>query len=61
MYANGSAAEQLQNLINEHAAQGWEYVCLDKIETVMPPESGCFGFNAKPGFRNVYTVAVFRK
>lgn len=61
IYANGSAAEQLQILINEYAAQGWEYVRLDKVESVIPPEHGCFGFNSKPGFRNVYTVAVFRK
>ncbi|MCF8257448.1 MAG: DUF4177 domain-containing protein [Flavobacteriales bacterium] len=61
IYANGSAAEQLQSLINEYAAQGWEYVGLDKMETVIPPESGCFGFNSRPGFRNIHTVAVFRR
>ena len=56
-----SVAEQLQNLINEYSAQGWEYVRLESVETQVAPDNGCFGFGAKPGFTTNFKMAVFKQ
>lgn len=56
-----TVAGQLQTLINEHSAQGWEYVRLENVETAVEPESGCFGFGAKPGYRTSFKMVVFKK
>lgn len=54
-------AGQLQNLINEYSAQGWEYVRLEVVETHIEADAGCFGFGAKPGFNTIFRMIVFRK
>ncbi|MCC6372968.1 MAG: hypothetical protein IT236_18340 [Bacteroidia bacterium] len=56
-----NVASQLEKLINEHSAQGWEYVRLEVVETEIAAEAGCFGFGAKPGFNTVFRMVVFRK
>jgi len=56
-----AVAEQLQNLINEYSIQGWEYIRLENVETQVAPESGCFGFGAKPGFNTIYKMVVFKQ
>ena len=56
-----AVAAQLQTLINEYSSQGWEYVRLENVETQVAPDSGCFGFGAKPGFSTIFKMVVFKK
>ena len=40
----GSAASELQSIINTKQSEGWEFVSLSSLQTtVTPPKSGCFG------------------
>lgn len=59
--SSSTAASQLQSLITNYANDGWEYVRLENIETSVAPESGCFGFGAKPGYTTSVEVIVFKK
>jgi len=45
-----AAAEQLANLINQYASQGWRYARMENVEINIhdPGTKGCFGFG--PGF-----------
>jgi hypothetical protein len=60
--AQGAAA-QLQDLVNQHANQGWRFHGLENVEMVVhyPGNSGCLGFGATPATRGVipYNMAVF--
>lgn len=63
--ANGegapAAASQLQTLIATNAAQGWEYVRLEQVETHIAGTDGCFGFGAMPASSRSLSMVVFRK
>jgi hypothetical protein len=65
------AAQQLADLINHHAQEGWKYERLETLVTMVttpatPGTSGCLGIGATPGIpastksTEVY-VAVFSK
>lgn len=54
-------AEQLERLINDFAAQGWEYIRLENVETQVAGSTGCFGIGATPGFNTIYKMVVFKK
>lgn len=56
-----AVAKQLQNLINDYSAQGWEYVRLENVETSVEGDNGCFGIGAKPGYNTSCMVAVFKR
>lgn len=67
----GKAAQQLEELINHHAAEGWTYYGLESLSTrvttpATPGSSGCLGIGATPGTpaftdtAEIY-VAVFHK
>ena len=56
-----NVAEQLQNLINDHSVQGWEYVRLEVVETTIAADLGCFGFGSKPAYNTVFRMVVFKK
>jgi hypothetical protein len=60
-----SAANQLQNLINEQAAQGWKFISLENAETIVitPANSGCFGIGATAESSRItrFDMAVFEK
>jgi hypothetical protein len=56
-----NVAQQLERLIREHTAEGWEYVRLENVETMVAADSGCFGFGGKPAFTTVFKMAVFKK
>jgi hypothetical protein len=63
------AAQQLADLINRNAREGWKYVRLETLATLVttpavPGEKGCFGYGATPGTpasteRTEVYVAVF--
>lgn len=56
-----AAAAQLQQLINEYAGGGWEYVRLESVETYVHGDNGCFGIGATPPRTTVYSMAVFKR
>lgn len=56
------AAAQLEVLIRQVVAEGWEYVRLETIPTYVAGDNGCFGLLfVTPASSRAYTVAVFRK
>jgi hypothetical protein len=62
-----AVADQLDLLINDMSSQGWEYVRLENVDTVIkgaPGQNGCFGLGAtpaEPDYTTSYMVAVFKK
>jgi hypothetical protein len=61
--AEGSqhAATQLESLVHLHAQDGWEYIRLERVETYVAGDKGCFGFGATPPRLTSYSMVVFRK
>ena len=56
-----AAAEQLQQLCDEQAASGWEFMGLETVSTYVAGSSGCFGIGATPSVQTSFSMAVFRK
>lgn len=54
-------AKQLENLIEQYTDQGWKYIRLESVSTVVQPDNGCFGIGAKPAFMSSYQMVVFSK
>lgn len=59
--ASQVAVNQLQSLIDNELANGFEFVSMGSIETSVAPTSGCLGIGAKPGYNTSVAVAVFKK
>ena len=55
------AASQLQALVSMMSQDGWDYVRLESVETVIEGDNGCFGLGATPSSTISITMAVFRK
>jgi len=55
------AARQLQQLIDQQRAQGYEYVRLEEITTCIDGTNGCLGIGAKPSYIVTVSVAIFKK
>ena len=55
------AALQLEGLIQTYAQDGWEYVRLERVETYVAGDNGCFGLGATPARTISCSMAVFRK
>lgn len=58
---SAAAATQLEGLVNQNSAQGWEYVRMESVQTVIAGTKGCFGIGATPAIMTVYSMVVFRK
>lgn len=56
-----TAASQLETLIASNAAQGWEYVRLEQVDTYVAGTNGCFGLGATPSRTTSISMAVFRQ
>lgn len=56
-----AASSQLQNLIDSHTSESWEYVRLEQVETNIAGSSGCFGLGATPSQTISVSMAVFRR
>ncbi len=56
-----AAAGQLQSVIASQAADGWEYVRLEQVETHIAGNNGCFGIGASPMLTRSVSMAVFRQ
>lgn len=59
--ASQVAVNQLQSLIDEELANGFEFISMGSIETSVAPTSGCLGIGAKPGYNTSVAVAIFKK
>jgi hypothetical protein len=59
-YQGNEAAQFLQNVVNHHAAQGWEFYRVDKLGIVTTP--GCLAalFGAKQ-LQMEFSVVTFRR
>ena len=55
------AVNQLQRLIDQELADGYEFVSMGSIETSVAPTNGCLGIGAKPGYSTSIAVAIFKK
>lgn len=56
-----AAAGQLQSLIAQQGAEGWEYVRLEQLTTHVAGTDGCFGIGAVPPSMRTVSLAVFRR
>jgi hypothetical protein len=56
-----AAAAQLESVISAHAAEGWDYVRLEQVDTYVAGSNGCFGFGAVPGRSISIAMVVFRR
>lgn len=56
-----NVAQQLEDIIKYHTNQGWKYISLESVTTFVQPDSGCFGFGAKPGYTTTRQMVVFGK
>lgn len=57
----GAAAAQLERVILAHETEGWEYVRLEHVDTVISGSNGCFGIGAQPDRQASIAMAVFRR
>ncbi len=55
------AVDQLQSLIDNQMAAGYEFISMGNIETTITPTNGCLGIGAKPGYNTSIAVAVFKR
>jgi hypothetical protein len=62
---SSDAAQQLSQLVNQRAQEGWEYMRLESVSTIVttPANAGCMGFGATPAtsIETVVYMAVFRQ
>lgn len=56
---SAAVAAQMQSIIDSHSLEGWEYVRMDTVETVVK-DGGCFGIGGKSTITS-YNVLVFNK
>ena len=56
------AASQLQSVITQYSAQGWEYVRLETVETYVRGDSGCLGIGSTdPRWEHFKMIVLRRK
>lgn len=58
---NADVAKQVQNVIAQEAAGGWEFVSCGNIDTTIEGSAGCFGIGAKPSVNTSVLVLIFKK
>ena len=56
-----TVANQLQNLLDTHANDGWEFLKLETVEAFSPASGGCFGVGATQASFSYFSMAVFAK
>ena len=55
------AAQQLQQLIQQHTANGYRYVRLEQVTTTVAGTNGCFGLGATPATVRSLSMVVFEQ
>jgi hypothetical protein len=58
---SNQAAAQLEALIKYWSDAGWDYVRLERVETFVAGNAGCFGFGAVQDRVISYSMAVFKQ
>lgn len=58
---SAQAAEQLQQLVQHYAAQGFRYVRLEQLTTHVAGSNGCFGLGATPATVRSFSLVVFSR
>lgn len=59
--SSNKVAQDLEELINVQAAEGWKFYNFYTSETMIAGSNGCFGFGAKPNFNVNVGFVVFTK
>lgn len=59
--SSSDIADQLQDMIDVHAQQGWAYFRMENVETYIQPSGGCFGIGGQPGYSTSIQVLVFKQ
>jgi hypothetical protein len=54
-------ADDLENVIQKYAEQGWEFMQVETLGTYVDGTNGCFGLGAKPGFHVEFQMVVFQR
>lgn len=55
------AANQLQELINSKHNEGWNFVSVENISSVVAGSGGCFGIGGTPPQLTSYQMVIFKK
>jgi hypothetical protein len=55
------AANQLADLANRMTAEGWRYVRLETVRTVVAGSAGCMGCFASPATQADFYMVVFER
>lgn len=58
---SSEVAKQLEEIIKNYTDKGWKYIRLERVETFIQPESGCFGSGGQPGYMESRQMIVFGK
>jgi hypothetical protein len=59
--AQKQVSDQLEEIIQNQATLGWNYVRLESVTSFVKPDTGCFGFGGSPGFTTHRQMIVFNK
>lgn len=54
-----TVANQLEEAIKRMEADGWQYMQMESVETVVAGSKGCFGLNQQPAVTTSIKVLVF--
>lgn len=54
-------ASQVQEIVDIHLEEGWDYVRMESFKTDVVPQSGCFGIGAEAGYTTSIQMLVFKK
>lgn len=54
-------AEQLEALIKNQTAGGWNYERLESVSSYVQPTQGCFGFGGEQGYSTAHQMVVFSR
>ena len=52
---------EMEQLISEHAVDGWEFYNFYTSETLIAGSAGCFGLGAKPSYSINVGFVVFKR
>ena len=55
------AAAQLEQMVQQHAANGWQYVRLEHVTTSIAGNDVCFGLGTTPARTTSVSMVVFQK
>jgi hypothetical protein len=54
-------AAQIESVIEQHVTNGWEFVCVNQLQTFKAGSAGCFGLGATPPTTITSEFIVFKQ